>query len=93
MVGARIEIQCSDPKYCPHVPWKRKMIWREKSSTDLEANIKEFIMNMMSLKQENINIKAISSFSKIFMIYIIYKTYLEETLMWVDLISQKEQKF
>lgn len=69
------------------------MIWREKSSTDLEANIKEFIMNMMSLKQENINIKAISSFSKIFMIYIIYKTYLEETLMWVDLISQKEQKF
>lgn len=48
-------------------------------------------MNMMSLKQENINIETTSSFSKMFMKCITYKIYLEETLIWVDSISEEEQ--
>lgn len=67
------------------------MIWREGSGTDLEANIRDFMMvDMMSLKQENFNIHTISSFSKIFMKHIIYKIYLEETFMWDNSISKEK---
>lgn len=58
--------------------------WGKRSDTDLEANTKDFIVDMVSLKQENINLKITSSFSKIFMKHIIYKLCLEETLMVFD---------
>lgn len=73
----------------PRVPWRKKVVQRERSGIDLDKNIRAFVLDMMSLKQENLNIKASSRFSKIFMKCVIYKIYLEERLMWVDSILKK----
>ena len=56
MVRARIQTQCSDPKF--YVLSTVPSPWREGSGNDLRANIRDLTMvGMLSLKQENINIK------------------------------------
>lgn len=55
-----------------HAPWKRKIVQRERNGIDLEVNIRDFILDMMTLNQENIGIKTSSNFSKVFTKCIIY---------------------